>query len=186
MGQVIGLRQGRAGGARQADDPLETQIASLIGELETLLAERRSAGRGAAAPDPAVLAAAAHARPDDKAPDAVQPTGLPAARAERARALVRQRRLRANFLPAALFAEPAWDMLLDLYAAHYANKPVAVSSLCIASNVPSSTALRSIDAMTRAGCLERRRDPKDARRIFVTLSDSARAGLDAYFGAITD
>lgn len=185
MGQVIGLRKRRTGAAGRADAPSETYITSLIGELEALLVERRAA-QGETAPDPKSLAAAAVAAPYPDVPKAGQPIGVAAARARRARKLIRQRRLRADFLPASLFAEPAWDMLLDLYAADYEGKPVAVSSLCIAANVPSTTALRSIDAMTRAGCLERRRDPKDARRIFVTLSAGARAGLDAYFGAITD
>jgi DNA-binding MarR family transcriptional regulator len=184
MGQVIGLRKGRAGGTGQKDGPFEIHIASLIGELEALLVERRSLGQGEHDVDPRTVSAGPFATPYNAAPTAVQPTGFPEARARLARSLIRQRRLRSDFLPATLFAEPAWDMLLDLYAACYEGKPVAVSSLCIAANVPSTTALRNIDAMTRAGCLERRRDPKDARRIFVTLSESARAGLDAWFDAI--
>jgi DNA-binding MarR family transcriptional regulator len=95
--------------------------------------------------------------------------------------MARQRQLRAAFMPTALFAEPAWDMLLDLYAAYYEGKEVSVSSLCIAANVPSTTALRSIETMTEQGCLIRRRDPKDGRRIFLALSDAARGWLDAYF-----
>lgn len=186
MGQVIGLRKGRGGSAGTASDPIDTHIASLIGELEGLLVERRRIGQGEAAADPEVLAAAPFATPYTTAPKDRGPIGLPEARARIARELIRQRRQRAAFLPGALFAEPAWDMLLDLYAAFYEGKPVAVSSLCIAGNVPSTTALRSIQAMTRAGCLIRRRDPSDARRIFITLSDSARQGLDAYFAAIQD
>lgn len=186
MGQIVRLRKRRTGGAGQESDPPDMQIASLIGELETLLVERRSRGQGEVSPDIFAISAAPFARPYDRPTKAVPPTGLAEARAKLAREHIRERRLRNDFLPPALFAEPAWDMLLDLYAAHYEGKPVAVSSLCIAANVPSTTALRSIDAMTRAGCLERRRDPRDARRIFVTLSASARAGLDAYFGMIAE
>ncbi len=72
-------------------------------------------------------------------------------------------------------------MLLDLYAAHYEGKLVSVSSLCIASNVPSTTALRAIQTMSDEGCLIRQRDPLDGRRIFLALSDTARVNLDAYF-----
>lgn len=183
MGQIIGIKSGGTGRTGRAQDPFDTHIASLIGELDNLLHERRLAGRVEAAPAPApeTITAARHTAPCEAASHPAPLTGLPAARAKRARELLRQRRLRSDFLPATLFAEPAWDMLLDLYAAHYEGKPVAVSSLCIAANVPSTTALRSIDAMTRAGYLERKRDPKDARRIFLTLGDSARQGLDAYF-----
>lgn len=77
-------------------------------------------------------------------------------------------------------------MLLDLYAAYYEGKEIAVSSLCIAANVPSTTALRSIETMTEQGCLVRRRDPNDGRRIFLALSDTARGWLDAYFDDLGD
>ena len=48
------------------------------------------------------------------------------------RAAIRARRLREQFFAAELFADPAWDMLLDLMAARLEGCPVAVSSLCIA------------------------------------------------------
>jgi hypothetical protein len=40
-----------------------------------------------------------------------------------------------------LFADPGWDILLDLYAARQEGKQVSVSSLCIAAAVPPTTAL---------------------------------------------
>lgn len=181
MGQVIGLRSRGTSGAGDRSDAFDLHIASLIDDLQALLRERGQSGQGKAPRDASAAAAAAM-------PCKNLPTDRPAPRegdaAKRARALIRHRRRRAEFLPAALFAEPAWDMLLDLYAAHHEGKQVAVSSLCIAANVPSTTALRSIDAMARAGCLVRRRDPDDARRIFIALSETARAGLDAYFGEV--
>ena len=39
--------------------------------------------------------------------------------AAQVRDLLRARRLRADFLPGDLFADPAWDMMLDLLAARY-------------------------------------------------------------------
>lgn len=95
--------------------------------------------------------------------------------------LLRERRLREQFLPANLFHDPAWDMLLDLYEAHYRRMNVGVSSLCIAACVPATTALRWITTMADAGLFERSCDPNDARRIFVALSESARLAMDAYF-----
>lgn len=58
------------------------------------------------------------------------------------RDIIRQRRAREQDLPANLFADPAWDILLDLTAARIEQKRVSVSSLCIAAAVPSTTALR--------------------------------------------
>lgn len=49
------------------------------------------------------------------------------------RRVINQRQLRAQVFPAELFSDPAWDMLLDLTAAHAEHKRVSVTSLCIAS-----------------------------------------------------
>src|SRR3546814_4357000 len=38
-------------------------------------------------------------------------------RAKEVRRMLRQRRMREQYFPAEMFADPAWDMLLDLYAA---------------------------------------------------------------------
>src|SRR3546814_12784439 len=73
------------------------------------------------------------------------------------RDLLRARRLRDDFLPADLFADPAWDMLLDLLAARLEHGRVSVSSLCIASAVPPTTALRWIRRLTATDCVDRDR-----------------------------
>jgi DNA-binding MarR family transcriptional regulator len=100
------------------------------------------------------------------------------------RRIIRQRQLRARFFDAALFADPAWDMLLDLAAARAENKQVSVTSLCIASGVPPTTALRWIGQLTAAGVLERVEDQTDRRRAFLALSDKAAEAMACYFAAI--
>jgi DNA-binding MarR family transcriptional regulator/uncharacterized protein YukE len=110
----------------------------------------------------------------------------PALSAREVRRIIRLRRVRDQFFEPELFADPAWDMLLDLYAARLEHNRVSVSSLCIAAAVPATTALRWIKALTTSGLFERRADPHDGRRIFVALSDSATAAMHAYFAAITD
>lgn len=107
-------------------------------------------------------------------------------RAKMVRRLLRQRRLREQFFPADLFADPAWDMLLDLYAARLERRPVSVSSLCIASAVPATTALRWIKTMTDAGIFLREADPQDGRRIFIALSDGANEAMARYFEALDE
>src|SRR5207248_1300212 len=69
-----------------------------------------------------------------------------------------------------LFADPAWDMLLDLLQAEIAQLRVPVSSLCIAAAVPATTALRWLKAMVAQGVFVRRADPHDGRRAFVELA----------------
>ncbi|HEX7822007.1 MAG TPA: hypothetical protein VF463_15470 [Sphingobium sp.] len=70
----------------------------------------------------------------------------------------------------ATFGDPAWSMLLDLYVSAMSGKRTSVSSLCIASGVPPTTALRHISTMVSKGWILRVADPKDARRIFLELS----------------
>jgi hypothetical protein len=99
------------------------------------------------------------------------------------RAIIRVRRLRDHYFRSELFADPAWDMLLDLYAARLDRQRVAVSSLCIAAAVPATTALRWIKSLTDQRLFVRVADPQDGRRVFIELSDEAAAGLEAYLRA---
>src|SRR5690606_16707066 len=100
------------------------------------------------------------------------------------RRIIRQRQLRAKFLDGELFADPAWDMLLDLTAARVEHTRVSVTSLCIASGVPPTTALRWIGQMTAAGLLERVEDETDRRRVFITLTDRAVDAMARYFAEL--
>jgi hypothetical protein len=114
---------------------------------------------------------------------AMTPNGaLPSAAA--VRSLLRARRLREHYFEADLFADPAWDMLLDLLLARIERREVAVSSLCIAAAVPPTTALRWIKRLTDDGLFVRTADPRDGRRVFIDLSDAAASGLAGYFNAI--
>jgi len=100
------------------------------------------------------------------------------------RRIIRQRQLRAKFFDPELFADPAWDMLLDLAAARVEHTRVSVTSLCIASGVPPTTALRWIGQMTEAGLLQRVEDEADRRRVFITLSDGAAEAMARYFAEL--
>ncbi len=100
------------------------------------------------------------------------------------RQVIAHRKAREKFLDAALFADPAWDMLLDLTAARVERKRVSVTSLCIASGVPATTALRWIGQMVEAGLFERVEDDTDRRRAFIDLSDPAADAMARYFAAI--
>ena len=103
----------------------------------------------------------------------------------RLRAVIRARRARDRFFPADLFGEPAWDMLLDLAVAAAEHRDVAVSSLCIAAAVPTTTALRWIRTLCDAGLFERRDDPHDARRAFISLSPGGEQAMARYLGQTT-
>jgi hypothetical protein len=100
------------------------------------------------------------------------------------RRTIRLRRLRERFFPPELFADPAWDMLLDLTEARLEGVPVSVSSLCLAACVPATTALRWIGTMTEMGLLLREPDPADRRRAFVRLTEDAVACMERCLTAV--
>lgn len=100
------------------------------------------------------------------------------------RRIIQMRQMRARFFDGALFADPAWDMLLDLTAARVEHSRVSVTSLCIASGVPPTTALRWISQLTDAGLFRRVEDDTDRRRAFIQLSDKAADAMARYFDEV--
>ena len=113
------------------------------------------------------------------------PSGeVPAASGEMVRNVIRARRIRARYFDEELFADPAWDMLLDLLQAEIAQHRVPVSSLCIAAAVPATTALRWIKTMTDNGLFRRRADPHDGRRVFIELAPEASLAMRRYFAEV--
>ena len=109
---------------------------------------------------------------------------LPAVSAETVRSVIRARRLRSRYFSEELFADPAWDMLLDLLQAEIAHLRVPVSSLCIAAAVPATTALRWLKTMVHQGIFIRRADPHDGRRVFVELAPESSQALRGYFAEV--
>ena len=117
-------------------------------------------------------------------PPAAKTGDVPAIDPEKVRAIIRARRLRARYFDPELFADPAWDMLLDLVQAEIDQLRVPVSSLCIAAAVPATTALRWIKTMTDSGLFVRRADPHDGRRVFVEMAPGTSLAMRRYFAEI--
>jgi DNA-binding MarR family transcriptional regulator len=115
---------------------------------------------------------------------AVAQTEVPQLSGEAVRKVIRARRLRANYFSEELFADPAWDMMLDLLQAEIAQLRVPVSSLCIAAAVPATTALRWLKTLVAQGLFLRRADPHDGRRVFVELAPQTSEALRRYFGEV--
>lgn len=97
------------------------------------------------------------------------------------RNLIKARQLRQRHFNADLFNDPAWNILLDLYAARIEGNDVYVSSLCIAAEVPVTTALRWVTVLVEQGWLDREHDKLDRRRHIVRLNDRAVEAMHAYF-----
>jgi DNA-binding transcriptional ArsR family regulator len=189
LGHILSMPEmaARSGRVRELSDHdrmsllrLTQQVGAIAQRLEALSGTTADAGRVEASAfafdatgerDPATQRLIRGARPSLPDPRLV-------------RKIIRQRQLRARFFEGDLFADPAWDMLLDLTAARSEHKRVSVTSLCIASGVPPTTALRWISQMTDAGLLCRAEDATDRRRAFIALSDKAADNMAHYFTEI--
>ena len=77
-------------------------------------------------------------------------------------------------------------MLLDLMANHLRGRRISVSSLCMASGVAQTTALRRISELHDRGLVRRIADEKDGRRVFVELTEQGIAALYGYVEHIQD
>jgi hypothetical protein len=94
-----------------------------------------------------------------------------------ARHLYEERRSREAVFGEGLFADPMWDLMLELYASTAEGVRVSVSRACAASQAPSSSALRYIKEMTSKGLVVRDECRTDARRVYVRLSDKSRVAM---------
>lgn len=97
------------------------------------------------------------------------------------RRLQKARNRRMNFFGGDLFADPAWDIMIDLYVAAAEHKQISVTSACVASCAPHTTALRHLAILTEAGVILRTADVRDGRRVFVRLSDEARNAMTRWY-----
>jgi hypothetical protein len=179
LGRALALAPGRSVREMADEDRLQLmRLTEQVGRLAARLGQGGEAGRVEA---PAVAFRGASA--DEALHLRAEPLAdLPDPRL--VRRMLRQRQQRARYFDVELFADPAWDMLLDLTAARAEHKRVSVTSLCIASGVPPTTALRWISQLTRAGLFERVEDTLDRRRAFIGLTDQAADGMGRYFAAI--
>lgn len=91
-----------------------------------------------------------------------------------------ERHRRYKFVDRDLFAEPAWDILLDLFVNQVAGKRVSVTSACIASGISCTTALRWLGILEEHELIKREADSFDRRRHWVQLSQVGYLKLTRY------
>jgi DNA-binding MarR family transcriptional regulator len=100
---------------------------------------------------------------------------------EAVRSLIKAREVRTQLFADGLFADPAWDILLHLYAQELEHQRIAVSQLCSAAAVPQATASRHIKLLEDQGLVSRSDDELDGRRVWVKLSPTGSAAMRRYF-----
>jgi hypothetical protein len=98
------------------------------------------------------------------------------------RLTLRARRAREAIFGEGLFADPAWDMLLEAYSSTLAQQRLCITDLCNAAAVPNTTALRWLRKLEDDGWLRRKSDPLDARRIWVELTGKGVTAMQRLAG----
>jgi len=97
-----------------------------------------------------------------------------------ARRMIRERLRRSHFFKTELFADPAWDMMLDIFLAEAEGRETPVMNLCLSSQVPETTTLRWVRTLEQAGIFVRQKDEHDQRRVLVRLSPTAAKAMATY------
>lgn len=110
---------------------------------------------------------------------------LPKARLDECEKRIAERRSVGRHLGFLTFANPAWDMLLDLYRAALLGHDISISSLTLASNVPATTARRCIASMVADKLVSYRPDHADRRRVYVAITSAGADALTHVFDDLT-
>jgi len=94
--------------------------------------------------------------------------------------LYAERRRRDTLFPDGLFGEPAWDLLLAMFAAREKGQTMILCKAYKAAGVSDTTGRRLLDRMEEEGLITRRRAPRSRKMRLVELTDAAAERLIAY------
>lgn len=79
-----------------------------------------------------------------------------------------------DVLAKGLFSDPAWDILLELFASSLEGQEVTVTGACTAAGCPPTTGLRYLRLMHDAGLIHRKDHRRDMRVKVITITDEGR------------
>lgn len=111
--------------------------------------------------------------------------GTPSLKAK-ARAMLRQRRSRTHYFSPSMFSEPAWDMLLVLFAAEDSQQRFTITSLVELSEAPATTALRWLTYLEHAELIERQSAPLDRRVTFINITPFGTSQMNVYLEGLAN
>jgi DNA-binding MarR family transcriptional regulator len=87
------------------------------------------------------------------------------------------RRARDDLFGSTLFAEPAWDVLLELFAAQLGGRRMSLRDIAVAIKVPESIAARWIAALADRGLVSSRIDLDQPALSWIGLTDKGAAQM---------
>ena len=94
--------------------------------------------------------------------------------------IIRGRRKRSTFFSAGLFADPAWDILLDLFLAELQQRTITVRELALSSPVPLNVVNRWLERLERDCWLRRRPGPSNSDLRVVALSARGTSAMQGW------
>ncbi|MDV3456127.1 MarR family transcriptional regulator [Sphingomonas sp. HF-S4] len=95
--------------------------------------------------------------------------------------IIRVREARSKFMPENWFSDPAWDILLRLYHAYLDGLERTVGDLGSFASTSPATTNRWLDVLASRGWIHRRRDERDQRRVFISLSETGAEQMHECF-----
>jgi DNA-binding MarR family transcriptional regulator len=100
------------------------------------------------------------------------------------RSVQRARTRRGQFLNSQLFSDPAWDILLELFAAQLEQTRLSIGGLTLRCGVRPTTVLRWLDIFSAQELIERHSDRLDGRRVYVSLSYKGFCAMSDVFSTV--
>ena len=94
---------------------------------------------------------------------------------------INRRARRLGYLRADLLTEPAWDILLHVYAFELVQRRVTASELSDRINVPSTTSIRWMKVLEADDLIDRVIVAGDPAQVTVSLTVKGLHAMDAYF-----
>ncbi len=93
------------------------------------------------------------------------------------RSIIRMRRRRADLPELIPSVEPAWDVMLDIYACMVEHVDLPITAVGIAAGLAPATTQRWIKKLAALDVVRRAPDPRDRRRILVRLTPAALTAM---------
>jgi DNA-binding MarR family transcriptional regulator len=102
----------------------------------------------------------------------------------RIRQMIVARRLREKVIGEDLFSDPAWDILLEAFAAFLGRRSTSLAELSSAAGVTSTAALRWIRKLQTDGLLQEQGGAIQPRGTTIELSPKGVLRLQEYFASV--
>lgn len=98
--------------------------------------------------------------------------------------ILEMRRNRDAHFPDGLFGEPAWDVMLVLFAAGERKNDLHQAEVIAAARVPKTTAGRVFARLEADGLIGRRKG-RDTRKRYLALTDDGRKRMTSFLGNLS-